>query len=576
MKQELNITSFDHEDLKQSLITFLQSTGKFDDFDFEGSTLNTIIDLLVRNTHYDSFLANMLANESFIASAQLRNNVVSHAQKLSYTPRSRTATRAIIDVKVIPADKSSLLENISIPANTVFLANVAGQSYQFITRDSYTMSLDSNDDYVAEGVEIFQGQLITNSFSHVAGTNIEIPNENVDTSTLVVTSIENGSNNVFQYATAISDINIGDDYYFLSENFRGLYEVDFGKDIISREPVDGSVINLTYINTEDTHANGASSFIAGSLIAGFSNIQVTTVQAGYGGDEKEDIEEIRFLAPKAYQAQDRAVSDSDFSVLIKKQFPFVRSIKVWGGEKNDPPVYGTVFVSIISDQGNALTSNIKSEIISYLEGYNVGSITTEIADSDKISLDLDIQFAVDKTQTSKTFNQIQSDVQTVIDSFNENRLKNFDRYFNKSKFIDQIMNIAGVESMYLDVTVKKELDKLTFTDPIYTYNFKNPIQEGSLLIENISAALGGSNYVIRDDKAGNIVLYYTVSGIQQSLTIGTIDYTTGEIDFSLNMSQSDSTFIVQVTPKESNVYVYNNKYIEIDKTTYSKLSLFSE
>ena len=575
MKQELNVTSFDHEDLKQSLIVFLESTGKFDDFNFEGSTLNTIVDLLVRNTHYDSFLANMLANESFIASAQLRNNVVSHAQKLSYTPRSRTATRAVIDVKVIPADKSNLETNISIPSNTVFLSNVAGQSYQFITKDSYTMTLDGNNDYVVDGVEIFQGQLIANSFSHTTNTAIVIPNQNVDTSTLTVSSIESGLNYVFDYATTISNINLGDDYYFLSENFRGIYEVDFGKNVISREPADGSAISLKYVNTEDTHANGATTFIAGSLIGGFSNIQATTIKKGYGGDDQENIEDIRFLAPKSYQAQDRAVSESDYSVLIKKEFPFVRSIKVWGGEKNDPPVFGSVFISVVSDQGEDLTTAVKNEIISYLEDFSIGSVTSEISNSDKLELDLNIQYALDKTKTSKTFNQLQTDIQSVVDSFNNNRLKNFDKYFNRSRFIDDIMNIAGIESLYLDVTLKKELDKLTFPDPIYNYNFKNPIVEGSLLIENISAALGGTDYVIKDDESGNVVLYYTLSGAQQSQTIGTVDYSKGEVDFTLNMTQDAKTFIMYAKPKDSNIYVYNNKYIEIDETTYSKLRLFT-
>lgn len=573
-RQDVDVTSFDHEDLKQSLIDFLKASGKFDEFDFEGSAINTLIDMLVRNTHYDSFLANMLANESFIDGAQIRGNVVSHAQKLSYTPRSATASRAIIDVKVIPADKTNLDTTIEIPTNTVFLATVNGESFQFITNDSYIMTLDSNNDYVVSDVEIFQGQRIENSFVHIANDTIEIPNSRIDTSTLAVSSLESGEQYVFELAESISELTLDRNFYFLSENYRQNYEVEFGKNIISREPENNSAITVSYINTETEHANGASSFIPASTINGYANIEVDVTQNSYGGSDREEIEDIRFLAPKTYQAQDRAVVESDYSILVKKRFPFIQSLKTWGGEDNDPPRYGVVFMSIISDQGQVLTRSIKREILSYLEDYNIGSITNEIVDSEGIGLDLTVHFAFDSRLTNRTFNQLKSEIDTIVDTYNDNNLERFDNYYNDSKLSDLIMDIRGIETVNIEKTAKVQFDVLRFDGPSYSYNMKNPLTPGTFIIDNFSADANATSQVITDDTDGNIVYTKTVSGVTTDTDIGTIDYDSGEFEFSINMIQDDLRFFARVEPLNENFYVYNNKYLYIDTTTFELIETF--
>lgn len=573
-REEIQVTSFDHEELKQSLIDFLSATGKFDDFDFEGSALNTIVDLLVRNTHYDSFLANMVATESFLDSAQIRGNVVSHARKLSYVPRSATASRAIVDIKVVPADKSGLTNSIELPINTVFLATVSGQSYQFITNDSYVMTLDSNNDYVVTGVELFQGQRIENSFVHISGESVEIPNSTIDTSTLSVTSLESGEQYVFTLAESISELTGDENFYFLSENYNQNYIVEFGRDIIGREPENNSAITVSYVNTDDTHANGANRFIAASTVAGYANVQVTVDTAAYGGSDRETIEDVRFLAPQSYQAQDRAVVDTDYSMLVKRRFPFIQSLKVWGGEDNDPPRYGVVFLSVISEQGEILTRSVKQEIVSYLKDYNIGSITPEIVDADGIGLDLTVNFAYDSRFTSKTFNQLSQEIQAVIDQYNEDNLQQFDRFYNDSRLTDLIMAIRGLQSVDITKTAKTEFNVLRFANPSYSYNFRNELVPGSLLIEDFTADVSAVSENISDDEDGNVVYTKVIDGVTTNTNIGTIDYDSGELSFSINMVQSSNRFFAYVEPKDENFYVYNNKYVYIDTSSFERLDLF--
>lgn len=569
--EQINTTNFDTGELKQDLIDYLKSTGKFDDFDFEGSTLNTIIDLLVRNDLYNAFLANMLANESFIASAQLRGNVVAHAQKLSYTPKSKTVSRAIVDLKVIPSDKTNLDMTIDVPINTIFISTVGEQSFQFTTIDTFLMSLDENNDYVVNDVTLYQGQYLTNSFVHIAGEPIVIPNKNIDTTTLKVIVNEGGDLFEYELASSISDLGKDSQVYFLSENYEGLYQIEFGRDLISKEPSTNAVVTLSYINGEAEHGNGAKTFIAGTTIGGYGNIKITATQPAYGGSDREDTESVRFLSTKNYQAQDRALTASDYSVLIKKEFPFVESIKVWGGEDNEPPQYGKVFVSIISEDN--LTRSVKNNIVSYLKTYNVGSITPEIIDSDPIRLDLTVLFAVDTKRATKTFNQLSQDISDVVSDFSSTHLESFNGYYNDSKLNDKIMAIRGIESCDITKRAVKTLRRLTFNNPAYDYRFDNELVPGTMLVENIEFDSSATNQYLADDGNGNIVAYKTTDS-EQSEIIGTIDYATGALSFTLNIISDEPTFDLSVEPKHENFYIYNSKYLFIGNTKFETMELF--
>lgn len=573
-REEINVTNFDHQSLKDELVVFLKSTGEFDDFDFEGSTLNTMIDLLVRNGHFDAFLANMLANESFIQSAQLRQNVVAHAEKLSYQVRSTTASRLLCTIEVVPSSTSGIPTSVVLEEGTPFIGSVGDTSYSFTNIEPYTLTFNSStQSFRATNVELFQGSLITNSLLHLRNEADIIPNTNCDTSTLTVVGQSDGEARVYNRARSIDQLGSTSSVYFLSENTRGQYELSFGRDILGNEPDDNSIVQVTYIATEREHANGVTSLVSGSLIGGYANIQIDVTTKSYGGSGKEDIEDVRFFAPKAYQAQDRGLTDSDYIPLLKQQFSFIRNAISWGGEKNDPPVYGSVFISILSEEGGLITNAVKQQMEEFLSDYNVGSITPTITDPSQYGIDLSIAFAYDNRLTSKGFNALSIEVQNVANQYAD-QLFNFGQYYNEAYLNEQIMSIPGITSLNIDKVQFYDLEVLRFENPVYTINFENELEPGSIEMTGFEIASDASDHKLYDDEEGIIYVSY-INQFNQTveMEVGTVDYETGSIEFSINMLQSDSTVRLYVQTVADNFYVKRNMVVYINSLETSLLDI---
>jgi len=259
-RSELNVVTMDHDGLKQSLIQFLQST-EFGDFNYEGSAINTIVDLLTRNSAYTGFLANMIANESFIKSAQIRANVVDHAQKLSYVPRTSTASKLVCSISVTPSTLPVSELSIVLETGTSFLASVNGTTYTFTNRIPYTLQFNSvTGKYFAGSVELYQGQLVTNRFIHNTNQTHTIPNESCDSSTIYMT-VQDQSTNEFSEATSLDDLSPSSRIWMRGEDHLGKTTFQFGRNIFGVEPSNNSIITVRYIATEAEHANGVSSLI---------------------------------------------------------------------------------------------------------------------------------------------------------------------------------------------------------------------------------------------------------------------------------------------------------------------------
>lgn len=573
-RKELNATSFDHEVLKQNLIDFLKSTNKFDDFNFEGSAINTIVDVLVRNGHYDAFLANMLSNESFLQSAQIRHNVVSHAEKLSYTAKSSTASRLICTIDVIPQSTSNVPTSIVLEPGTPFIGSVGGQTYTFTNTESYTLTYNSSlGRFRKSDIELYQGSLISNNLTHFENLSVTIPNSNCDTSTLKITELSQVTGNrPFQRATTITDLTADNAVYFLSENSFGLYEVSFGRDLLGSEPADGSTIRATYIATEEDHANGVTSLVPGSLVGGYGNIQIDVTTKSYGGSDKEDIERIRFIAPKYYQAQGRALTDTDYIPLLKAQYPFVRQAISWGGETNNPPVYGTVFISILSDQGGLITNAVKQQMETYLSDFNVGSVTPTITDPEQFGIDLSIAFSYDQRQTNQSFNDLSTKVKQVIDAYNS-ELFDFDQYYNEAELNSRLMDIQGVTSLDIDKKQFKIFNVLRFENPVYTIRFNNELKPGSVMMTDFAIS-NGHDHKLYDDKKGNLIVeYINISEQKVTKNVGTVNYDNGDIEFIINMIQPENQVTLYVETKEDNFYATQNKVVYINSIETSLLQV---
>ena len=561
MANQLNVTSLDTEDLKQSLISFVQEKPEFSDIDYEGSAINTIVDLLVYNTSFTSYQANMVANESFLDTAQIRRNVVSHAQKLSYVPKSTTASRLICDIEVIPVQKTNIPTSIVMDAGTQFIASSDNVSFTFINNEAYVLSYSNvSQSYKAFNVDLYQGQRITERYTY-ASESINLSNTNADTATMLI----NVNSTPYTKATSIDEFSNIALVYFLGENQYTQPVIEFGKNILGLEPSDGDIVTITYIATEQDNANGLSNLVPASTISGYSNIVTTVTTAAYGGSEREDIDSIRFQAPKIYQAQDRALTDTDYIPILKTRFPFIKSAIAWGGETNIPPAYGTVFISILGDSGQ-ITTSVKQQMVSFLSTKNVGSVTPTIVDPDIFHANLNITFSYDNRRTNLSFSSLVAAIKNVVTEYNE-EISDFGLFLNPSELISRIKMISGITSVDINKLVYKDVNVLNFENPLYSVNFKNEIHVGSLAIDGFSVANNSTETKVYDDKLGNVFLSYVdSSSITRVSNIGTIDYKTGEVEFALNIIDGTESLRVFVRPLQDNFYVNQNQIISIDQT----------
>lgn len=569
-RSELNVVTMDHDGLKQSLIQFLQST-EFGDFNYEGSAINTIVDLLTRNSAYTGFLANMIANESFIKSAQIRANVVDHAQKLSYVPRTSTASKLVCSIEVTPANLPVSDLSIVMDPGTSFLASVNGTTYTFTNRIPYTLQFNNvTNKYTVSDVELYQGQLVTNRFFHTTNQSHTIPNDTCDSSTIYMT-VQNQFTNEFSEATSLDDLSPSSRIWMRGEDHLGRTTIQFGRNVFGVEPSTDSIITVQYIATESEHANGVSNLISAGSIDGYSNISVSVTQPAYGGSDRDDIETIRYTAPKMYQMQDRALTASDYIPLLKSRFPFIESGISWGGEENTPPVYGSVFLSLLSTNDGQITQSIKDEMISYVSTRNVGSITPVIVDPILTGIDLNIQFSYNPRLTTKTFNQLKTEVSSVVNQYNSN-IRGFDLFYNESELISMIKDVVGIESVYIDKTVFDTLAVNRFPNAIYTFEFGNIIEEDSLSVSDFIIDASATSETIFD-QSGDVIYRKTVSGVTTDTNIGTIDYENGSVSFTANFIQDENELKVYVKPVEDNYYVSQNKIIYINDVSIDLLEV---
>ena len=353
---KLVVSDFDFDNVKSNLKTFLQNQPEFSDYNFEGSGFAVLLDTLAYNTHYLGFNANMLVNETYLDSADIRKNIVALAKMIGYTPSSVRAPVSTIDITVNNASGSSILMN----KGTTFTSSVDGTGYNFLTNEDITIT-PLNGVYKFSNVNLHEGTLVTFKYT-VDSTDTDqryiIQNLNADTSTLKVTvqnSVSDSTLNAYTLATGLRNINDTSKIYFLQETDNGKFEVYFGDGVIGKKLEDGNIVILEYIVTNKTEANGAKTFELAGSIGAFNNVTISTKANAQGGSEPETKESIRFNAPLQYTAQDRAVTATDYESIVKTLYPNALSVSAWGGEDDETPVYGVVKISIKAASGSTLT-----------------------------------------------------------------------------------------------------------------------------------------------------------------------------------------------------------------------------
>jgi len=591
---KLQVSDFDFDDIKANLKSFLQDQSEFQDYDFEGSGFAVLLDLLAYNTHYLGFNANMLANEMYLDSADIRKNIVSLAKMLGYTPTSPKSPTATIDILLNNVTGNPA--TVTMAKGTAFTTTVDGETYQFVTNAAHTTA-PINGVYTFSNISIFEGTLVT--FKYTAdSTDVDqrfvIPSVSADTSTLKV-SVQNSASDTttstYTLATGITSINATSKVYFLQEMEDGKFEVYFGDDVLGNKLDDGNIVILEYIVSNKDEANGASSFTLSGSIGGYSDVTLTTVSSAQGGAEAQTKESIRYNAPLQYSAQDRAVTTGDYETIVQSLYPNAQSVSAWGGEDDETPVYGVVKIAIKAASGSTLTNTTKTNLVTQLKKYNVASVRPEIVDPETTSILLTTNVKFDQNSANKTADTLKSDILTTLTNYNTNTLTQFDGVFRYSKVTGLIDNTdSSILSNITTLKIRKDFTPTLTVSSKYNVYFRNSLYNphsghnsaaGGILESSGFKVSGDSSTVfyLDDDGAGNI-RRYSFSGatrVYSASNQGTIDYDTGSITInSLSVlsvenirGEASSKIELTVVPSSNDVVPVRDQILEIDTANSS-------
>jgi hypothetical protein len=481
----INITELDFSSIKSNFITYLQSQDTFKDYNFSGSALSTIIDMLAYNTQYNAYYLNMVANEMFLDSSLQRSSVVSHAKLLNYTPKSAIAPQAEINITFNGVSNTSF----TLPQYTNFMSQaVNGINYNFVTVTSNTVNVSANT-ATFNNIILKQGIPTTYSYTVSNVTNpkytFEIPDANIDSSTLQVVVQQSSSNSaytIFSPATNYLQLNGNSNVYFLQESLTGNYEVYFGDGILGKQLSDGNIVLLSYISTDGLNSAGANNFTLMDRIQGFTNVNITPVLPATQGGGKESITSIKFQAPKAFSSQGRAVSKNDYITTLQQNTLGISfdAVNVWGGEENTPPVYGQVFVAIKPSGGYFLTQTQKQRLIAeVIKPISVMTVTPTIVDPDYTYLQINAKVYYDPSQTILTSAQINSGVSTSIRNYGLINLNTFNSTFSSYAVLTAIQNFdTSIVSSEFDLKLQKKFFPILGNSNNIKLYYNTPIQRG--------------------------------------------------------------------------------------------------
>ena len=588
MATKLEISELDFDGIKENLKTFLSQQDEFRDYDFEGSGMSVLLDTLAYNTHYLGYNANMLANEMFLDSADLRASVVSKAKQVGYTPTSSTASKAVIDVTVNNASGASL----TMARGTSFTTAVNGTNYSFVNNSDISIT-PIDGVYKFSNVDISEGTYLNFKYtvnSSDTDQRFIIPNDNVDTNTLTIKVQESSSDSTtstYTLATGIIGLESTSKVFFLQEVEGGRYEVYFGDNVLGKSVADGNIVIMDYINTNRAEANGASSFTLGGTIGGFTSATIATISNASEGSDPESISSIKYNAPREYTAQDRAVTADDYKVLVKGLYANAKSVQVYGGEDAAIPDYGKVYISINSKSGSTLTETTKASIVNSLKQYAVASVRAVIIDPETTFITLNTSFKYDSGATTKDVSTLRTNILAAITTYGNDTLENFVGVFRHSRLTESINNadpsiLSNITTVKLYKFITPTLNEglkytLSFNNAFYNPHSGHNSTGGGVVSSTgfkINDDSSTNEHFLDDDGAGIIRVYY-LSGttrIYTSSTFGTIDYTTGEIILTSahitsisNVDGAVSTRIrIFAIPSSNDVVPVRNQVLSID------------
>lgn len=528
---------------KEQLKTFLKNQTQLKDYNFDGSNLSVLLDVLSYNTYQNNFYLNQVFGEVFLDSARRRNSVVSHAKELGYTPTS--ATSATADVRLHITSNSEQSSTIVIPKNTIFTTVSGGKTYRFITMKNNIAKRVSGNLFSSDAITIYEGTLMSDFKSEGFYLKTSLPrcvlsNANVDISSISVWV--NDETNVFTMAKDLSSVEVDSKVFYVEPYLDGKYSVYFGKNIFGEQPTSSDTIHINYRVCSGSSANGASRFTARLNV---DNCVVETITRASGGSEHETLESIKINAPRSIQTQNRAVNESDYINLLKRQFPQIESVGVFGGEKLTPPKYGSVYVSVVLNNGDSVGDILKNDIVSYLSSKT--PLTTKVVFSDTNILRTTTSLSViyDKSTSTLTESEMEYQLRQILKDEGSTLRASFGSSMIASSVEQALSSVSAsftsitliAKPTYVWEPTKTKVFNKTFVfgSPLvtsYPYNAAKGIDHyNPSFISSYFKTLGSCSYVM-DIGNGEVALFSKTTNKIIKRRVGTIDYSKGIVSLS--------------------------------------------
>ena len=582
------VANLDFEDIKVALKEYIRAQSDFTDYDFDGSVLSTLIDTLAYNTYYTAFNANLVVNELFIDSATLRDNVVAIAKQLGYRPKGITSPTAYVSFNITYGSPTTDTE-LLLKKGTGFISSYDNNIYQYITLEDVTGQV-VNDVATFDNVEVREGTQILNTFTvntSLKSQKFVLDNQNIDTNTIRVKVYPSGGNFNESYLVADNILNVDSTskVFFIEEIEDDRYEILLGDGVLGKKVDNGSRVEVSYITTSGPESNGVRTFVFSGVIENqngaspnsFSTI-ITNVEASSGGEEKESIKNIKTNAPKMYGTQDRAVTAQDYSAIIRKVYPSVSDIIIFGGEDQDPPEYGKVFIVLKPTDASFLSSLTKQEIISDLKKYMVASVRPVIVDPSILFVELTSKIFYNGESTDLKPPQIRDKVIGSVQSYLDvSDIEKFNGKFRFSKLVSVIDDAdPAINSNLTEVTMRKDfypsLNYTFYYEVCFQNAFDKDCEEPTLSSTGFRVTEYPTFDVYLEDRDSKIVLYRidSVTGEKVVLdsNVGDIDYEKGELKMYaitiIKGSFFDNRISVRVKPLLNDIKALREVYLDVD------------
>lgn len=571
------LSNIDFDTHKNTLKQYLRSQTRFQDYDFEGSNMNVLLDVLSYNTFHNMFYLNMVASEMFLDTAQIRDSVVSHAKELNYTPRSFKSAEANVNIVVTTSDTTK--RTIPVARGTTFTSRYSNRNFTFTVNENtvisdYIINPNNTITFTGSNISLYEGYFINDTFTYTADTTQRfiITNRNVDISSIAVTVIEDVGATIQTYTRASSLFNIdsASKVFFVQPCENDSYEIVFGDGTTGRTPKDNSVISVEYRISNGQLPNGANAFRADTTIDNETDIVVTVNSPASLGSVSETIDEIKYNAPRHFTTQERAVTTEDYENLLKLNFTEVNAVSAYGGEDLNPPQFGKVFVAVDLKEVDGIPEIKKDEYYRFLKPRSPVSIDPVFVDPGYtyIGVTSTVKYNINVTKLSAQ--DIKTLVVSSITRYALDNLNNFNRVFRYSNVVEAIDNTQqAIISNETSIKVIKVITPTLGVDNIFTVDFQIPLDttqssaRGGYAITSSRFIYNGSRATLQD--SGNGVLNIVSGSGAVIIDVGTVDYETGLVQISkFNVSQYDGAGIkIRAEPRNKDIQVVNNVILNI-------------